>query len=113
MIQVLLFRPRRKMSELFRKAQDNSNMNESRVRSKSLEVLETELSAALKAAAIEAKPSFPIANAVGRATLSAAIGLAASVSKGTKQLMEATYEGMEGGDSSTMRRSNLDEDYEA
>ena len=48
------------------------------------------------------KESFPLAKAVTRATLSAAFGLAASMTMGAQQLMEATYERMEGGDLNSM-----------
>lgn len=42
------------------------------------------------------RPAFPIANAVGRATISAAIGLAAKVTSGAQAFMEATtYETMD------------------
>lgn len=47
-----------------------------------------------------ARESYPIAKAVTRSALSAAIGLTASVTRTAQHIMEATMERMEGGDDS-------------
>jgi len=111
LIQVLLYRPRSRLSELFRKAYIDANDSDPN----KISVLECELLTALQSASTE-KQKFPIAKAVGRATLSAAFGLAAKVTQGAQVLIDATYEGIEGGDKQTdgetYRRSEVDEDYQ-
>lgn len=49
----------------------------------------------------DSRPTFPIANAVGRATLSAALGLATKVTIGAQAFMEAASETFEGDSSSS------------
>lgn len=107
LIQVLLYRPRARLSHLCRLTQvaeeDTCTSNQSslpRRRSASI-ALEREFIKAMQLSEQE-KTSFPIAKAVGRATLYAAFGLAAKVTQGAQQLMEITYEGMEGGDEDVM-----------
>jgi hypothetical protein len=102
LVHVLLYRPRARLSHLFKQSeshhQDSESPNSAEIRRRSSSnVLENEFLKALRSVDQE-KTSFPIAKAVTRATLSAAFGLAAKVTQGAQQLIEATYEGMEGGD---------------
>lgn len=91
------------------------------------ELIEEELKSALnisRASETAARPTFPIANAVGkhgllsllasltllslssgRATLNAALGLATKVAIGTQALMEATYETFEAEEASPNNRT--------
>lgn len=108
LIQVLLYRSRNSMAELVKKAEQkmsDSSSSGNIHRQKSIDatssLLEEELITALKALTVESKPHFPIANAVGRATLSAAIGYAANFTMGARVVLEAAYEGMEGFESAT------------
>ena len=107
-IQVLLHRPRIHIAELMKKAQHQIQSMDpisdgDLYRQRSLQVttslLEEELILALKAIPQESKPTFPLANAVGRATLSAAIRLATTATLGAQVLLEATKEISEGGES--------------
>ena len=120
LIQVLLFRPRTRIAELVKKASNfsvitetliasNSTNNtpitasdgtsakemQSRQRTTSNSILEDELIRVLQTNTSPIKPSFPIANAVGRAAFGLASNVANNITRGAQHLLEATYENME------------------
>jgi len=118
LVQVLLRKPQARLLELIKKAEKKSEERSSSSSASSStteyasSVLEAELIAALNSAKEESRATFPIANAVGRATFNAALDLAAKVTKGAQSVLQGLTEHLEGGSSSGQEEAQVTDDDE-
>jgi len=91
LVQVILTKPRGSLGDFIRRvalaSQCETSSSNTAVKMYS-EIIEKELGSVLKAADENSKAKFPIAAAIGRASIGAAVGLVTNITLGAKSLIE-------------------------
>jgi len=98
LIQVILTKPRRSLGDFIRRVAASSHVvgESSDPPTSAVQMyshyIEKELAGALKTADDDAKATFPIAAAIGRASIGAAVGLVTNLTLGAKTFIEGLQE---------------------